>query len=259
MSPRRRTNPLALAILSVLQEGPCHPYEIATTLKLRQKHESIRLNYGALYTVVEKLLADGFVQVVDTVRAGRRPERTVYGITDAGMVELTDWLSDLVALPQKEFTQFEAALSLLPSLPPDEALGLLERRLAALDLDLGRSRASRTVFRDELGLPRVFALEADYAEAVLRAERSYVAELAREIREGSLEGIGLWHTFYDPDDGYGDGAGGGDDPDDPDWRALDEAHRSTGPVGHPRHPVADDADADADEANEANADDPGNR
>ncbi|QXC62901.1 ATP-binding cassette domain-containing protein [Aquihabitans sp. G128] len=135
MAPRRRSNPLALAILSVLQEGPRHPYDIAATLKTRHKHESIRLNYGALYAVVDKLLEDGFIEVVEVVREGRRPERTIYGITEAGMGELTDWLSDLVAIPQKEYTAFEAALSLLPSLPPGEAVALLERRLLAIDLE----------------------------------------------------------------------------------------------------------------------------
>jgi len=218
MAPRRRSNPLALAILSVLQEGPRHPYDIAATLKIRHKHESIRLNYGALYGVVDKLLQDGFVEVVDTVRDGRRPERTIYGITDAGLGELVDWLADLVSIPQKEYGQFEAALSLLPSLPPADALLLLQHRLAAIDLQLAQFRADRLVFRDELGLPRVFALEADYVEALLRAERTYVADLAAEISKGTLEGLGLWRRFYDDEDGFTPG----EDSYDPDWRALDE-------------------------------------
>ena len=55
MVRRPRSNPLALAILTVLQERPRHPYDVAATLKVRKKHESIKLNYGSLYNVVEAL------------------------------------------------------------------------------------------------------------------------------------------------------------------------------------------------------------
>ena len=55
MPAKNRANPLALAVLICLAERPMHPYEIATTLRQRQKHESVRLNYGSLYGVVESL------------------------------------------------------------------------------------------------------------------------------------------------------------------------------------------------------------
>ena len=32
-----------------------HPYEMATTMRTRGEDESIKLNYGSLYTVVESL------------------------------------------------------------------------------------------------------------------------------------------------------------------------------------------------------------
>ena len=53
MPRRNRSNPLALAVLVSLYEKPMHPYEIAQTLRLRAKHESVRLNYGSLYAVVD--------------------------------------------------------------------------------------------------------------------------------------------------------------------------------------------------------------
>jgi len=55
MTSRNRANPLALAILACLHERPMHPYEVAQTLRSRAKHESIRLNFGSLYSVVESL------------------------------------------------------------------------------------------------------------------------------------------------------------------------------------------------------------
>ena len=67
---------LALAVLTCLHERPMHPYEISQTLRHRAKHESIRLNYGSLYGVVESLEKKGLISELETVREGRRPPRT---------------------------------------------------------------------------------------------------------------------------------------------------------------------------------------
>ena len=91
--PRRRTNPLALAVLACLSERPMHPYEMAATMRTRGQDASIRLNYGSLYGVVETLLKRGLVEEQEVVREGRRPERTVYRITDDGRTELEDWMA----------------------------------------------------------------------------------------------------------------------------------------------------------------------
>src|SRR5215469_13022277 len=106
-----------------------HPYEMGVILRQRHKEESIKLRYGSLYTVIDLLLRRRFIAARETERDGKRPERTVYEITATGRDELHAWMADLVAEPIKEYPQFEAALCLLPILPPDEALALLRRRL----------------------------------------------------------------------------------------------------------------------------------
>jgi DNA-binding PadR family transcriptional regulator len=95
--PRRKvSNPLALAVLACLAERPMHPYEMSTTMRERGKHESIKLNYGSLYSVVESLHKHGLIAPRETVKDGRRPERTVYEITPAGRLEFVDWLAELI-------------------------------------------------------------------------------------------------------------------------------------------------------------------
>jgi DNA-binding PadR family transcriptional regulator len=88
-----RNNPLALAVLICLYERPMHPYEVSTTLRQRQKHDSIRLNYGSLYAVVDSLERRGFIVASGTERSGRLPERTIYELTGSGRVEMHDWLT----------------------------------------------------------------------------------------------------------------------------------------------------------------------
>src|SRR5277367_723182 len=161
-----RANPLALAVLVCLYEKPMHPYEVAQTLRTRAKHESVRLNYGSLYAVVESLEKRGFIRAGETVREGRRPERTVYEVTDDGIRELTDWLTELLTVPAKEYPHFMAALSFLPALCPDDALEALRSRALALEIKLTQLRAALRAGHDA-GLPRLFELEGEYEERVM--------------------------------------------------------------------------------------------
>jgi DNA-binding PadR family transcriptional regulator len=195
MASRNRSNPLALAILACLHERPMHPYEVAQTLRSRGKHESIRLNFGSLYSVIETLAGRGLIDPQETVREGKRPERTVYAITALGVRELTDWLSELVATPAKEYLQFEAALSLLPGLPPDDVLDLLRQRANALEVKLRQSEATHALAHDQ-GLPRLFMLESEYSDALLRAELEFVHGLINNLENDKLDGLDEWRGWY---------------------------------------------------------------
>jgi DNA-binding PadR family transcriptional regulator len=191
---RRLSNPLALAVLALLFERPMHPYEMAATLRHRNKEESIRLNYGALYTVVEQLQRRAYIVPRETVRAGRYPERTVYALTEAGQAELHDWMRELLSTPTKEYLQFEAGLALMPVLPPDEVTALLEERLRHLDDELTRLQASFEVAAAHQ-VDALFLVESDYRRVLLEAERGWVAELVQRVRDQSLGGLDGWRAF----------------------------------------------------------------
>jgi DNA-binding PadR family transcriptional regulator len=192
---RRPANSLALAVLVLLYERPMHPYEMATTLRERAKHESIKLNYGSLYTVVDALVRDGLIEAIETVREGRRPERTVYDITEPGKVLMVDWLSDLIRVPAKEFTQFEAGLSLIGALHPDDALRLLRARLLALEVEI-RSSEGLLGMSEEFNLPRLFWIESEYRVVLKKAERDWLRALIDDVDSGRLDGIEMWRQFH---------------------------------------------------------------
>jgi DNA-binding PadR family transcriptional regulator len=195
VSPRNRSNPLALAVLICLAERPMHPYEAATTLRQRGKQFSVRLNYGSLYAVVESLERRGLIEAIGAQREGRLPERTVYRVTQPGLVEAHDWLSDLLSTPAKEYPAFEAALSFLPALPPEHAATLLEERAGRLELEIAQAQAIREMVQKH-GLPRLFWVEAEFAGTLKVAELGYVRKLARDIRAGTLEGADWWTTVH---------------------------------------------------------------
>jgi DNA-binding PadR family transcriptional regulator len=196
MSRRRVSNPLALAIMGCLMERPMHPYEISQTLRYRGKEQSIKLNYGSLYSVVESLRKHGLIEAQETVREGRRPERTVYAITDAGSAEFEDWLSELLSTPTREYTSLEAGLSLIAGLHPDEAARLLELRTRNLDVEVRQVAAANDAAR-EMGLPEVFLVESVFRESMLRAELEFVRGLAADIRHERLAGTPTWRRLHE--------------------------------------------------------------
>ncbi|MBB4685889.1 PadR family transcriptional regulator [Amycolatopsis jiangsuensis] len=195
MAARNRGNPLALAALICLYERPMHPYEVATTLRQRNKHESVRLNYGSLYAVFGSLEKRGLISEAEVTREGRLPERTVYELTGAGLAEIHDWMAELVGVPRKEYPDFEAALALLVALPPDQVLALLRERADRLEVGISQSHAAGEVLRKQQ-VPRLLRVETEFHTALLDAELAFVRRLADELESGSLEGLDWWRTVH---------------------------------------------------------------
>jgi DNA-binding PadR family transcriptional regulator len=196
MPAGHRRNPLALAVLVCLAERPMHPYEAATTLRQRQKHESVRLNYGSLYAVVASLEKRKLIAPKGTQRSGHLPERTVYSLTESGRVELHDWLTELLSTPVKDYTSFEAALSFLPTLPPDDVARLLRERAAHLEREIVQARASREL-AEKQQVPRLAWVEEEFRTVLREAELDYVRKLAAEIASGTLDGHQWWESIHD--------------------------------------------------------------
>lgn len=210
MPARNRSNPLALAVLVCLYERPMHPYEVATTLRQRHKDESVRLNFGSLYGVVESLDRRGLIEAQATKRSGRLPERTVYALTEAGQIEMHDWLTELIARPAKEYPAFQAALSFLPALPPDDVVALLTERAAWLETELGAADGARERVQ-KLGIPRLLWVEGQFAVALREAELDFVRQLIRDIQSGALDGTQWWRELHERADepAWGPPIGGG--------------------------------------------------
>ncbi|MFF7338441.1 PadR family transcriptional regulator [Streptomyces sp. NPDC008163] len=205
---RKLTNPLALTVMVLLAERSMHPYEIAQTLRRRGKQHSVKINFGSLYTVVQNLEKHGYVEVAGVQRQGNRPERTLYGLTEAGRAEMLHWLSDLIAVPAEEYPVFDTALALLPALPPEEVGELLADREQAQTV---RAAALRGVLAQLGGaLPRVFVVETEYQLHMLEAELEWIATFRKEIGEAAISGIEEWRSFHET----------GEVPQD--WQDLDD-------------------------------------
>jgi DNA-binding PadR family transcriptional regulator len=196
MAKRRKVgNLMALSLLSLLGERPMYPYEMAAKLREYGKDQAIKINWGSLYTVVQNLEKHGFIEPVEVVREGRQPERTTYRITDAGHAELMDWLRELLGVPEREYTRFEAALGESMHLGPDELRSLLQQRLDALDA--ANDEHQRGLERWRARMPRLFLIESEYHLALSRAEAEWVRGLLKELTDGSFPLQDAWRRYHE--------------------------------------------------------------
>jgi DNA-binding PadR family transcriptional regulator len=190
-------SPLALSILELLDEEPMHPYEMATRMRIRHHDEFIRLNFGTLYHTVEVLERHGWIVPLEREKEGRRPERTIYQLTDAGREVLTLTLAELLRRPNKEYPQFAAGLMFMHHLQAQDAAAYLKERAEALGVIIEKFE---TVLGELLreGVTRLPLIEVEHKIAMLDAERRWVRKLEDEIRSGQLEwkvGMGSGHEM----------------------------------------------------------------
>jgi DNA-binding PadR family transcriptional regulator len=178
-APRRSV--LAMAVLSMLTEQPMHAYRMQQLIKERHKDDVVNVTQrNSVYQTIQRLVRDELVEVEATERTENRPERTTYRITDTGRTALHDWLYTMVSTPGREYPEFPAALSFLPSLALPEAIEALATRLTLLEQRL-------TALADEMAygstfLPRLFLIESEYQHQVVAAEVAYVQALLGDLR-----------------------------------------------------------------------------
>jgi DNA-binding PadR family transcriptional regulator len=182
---------VALAVLALLYEAPMHPYRMQQLIKERGKDEVINVRQRAsLYQTIDRLLRAKLIAVSATVREERRPERTIYKLTEAGRETMLVWMREMLAQPAREFPDFPAALAHLPLLALDDARAQLDRRAQALAAELDRIDA-------ELGraagvIPRLFLLEMEYLRAQTHTELAWVRALVDDLDAGRLTWNDEW-------------------------------------------------------------------
>ncbi|MGI8609706.1 MAG: PadR family transcriptional regulator [Candidatus Dormibacteria bacterium] len=176
---------VALTALALLSEQPSHPYEIQRQMRGRHKNFAAGKT-RALYHAIDELVREGLVEAMETSRDGRRPERTVFRITDHGQDELIDWLTELLERPIPEPSVFNIAVGFLAYLPQDRAREALYSRSVALRGEIAGLKEGMRVLLEEGRLPRLVVLELEHSMATGTAELAWVNSVLAEIDAGTL-------------------------------------------------------------------------
>ena len=191
---RNQGNTLAAAVLAVLREGPTHPYAVERTLRQRGMQRSIKVSHGTVYLVFKQLTRDGLIEPVETRRTAGRPDRTVYTLTTPGSAQLLAWTREMLSVPAREYTAFQAGLCLLAVLPSDEVSGLLRDRGTALAAEIG------AIHRDPAHPADALVVEDEYRVAQLELERAFVERLIQRIERDQAPAARARRQFHQQED-----------------------------------------------------------
>ncbi|WP_037671819.1 PadR family transcriptional regulator [Streptomyces griseus] len=119
-----------LVLGAVLRFGTAHGYLVRSELVSWGAEEWANVKWGSLYHALRKLAEMGFL---DSTTSPDWPGRVDYEITEKGRKEFRTLLRDALRQPAQRQDMLAAGLALLPELPRDEAVALLNERLAALE------------------------------------------------------------------------------------------------------------------------------
>lgn len=177
--------PLAMAVVELLHERNMHPYEMTQIMRDRRVDYRVKVRPGSLYHTVERLEAQGIIEVVGTQRQGRRPERTVYALTEAGRDVFVEQVRDMLATPHQEYPQYPVALSAANEIEQADAMEQLRMRVLTLRAQI----ASDQVLLDHLvarGLPKMYWIDAAYLHHQRQSELDWTEKLIADLEAGRI-------------------------------------------------------------------------
>jgi DNA-binding PadR family transcriptional regulator len=173
---------LGISVLALLKARSMHGYEMLQTLVEHHADRIVKVRPGSLYHVVDRLTDEKLIRRAATDREGKRPERVIYEITDAGAEALAERVRELIARPVHEFPQFVVALAEIETLGKGAAANAVDERVGALE-----ARAAEITALRGAGVVRTAYLVAlDYLLAAMQNELSWLRDFADSLRSGQL-------------------------------------------------------------------------
>ena len=100
------------SLLAILDQGPCYGYQLRSEFD-RRTGSTWPLNVGQIYTTLDRLERDGLVAKGDTDAQGH----VYWEITDAGRLEVRDWLDSAVLRAQGTRDELAIKLAMAATLP----------------------------------------------------------------------------------------------------------------------------------------------
>jgi len=126
-----------LFILGALTSGgPMHGHQIRRAAQEDRTELWADVKPGSLYGALHRMATDGVIEAVRTERDGNLPERTVYGVTDAGRAELAKLRLGILTDARLRPDPIDLALVYTDDLPREELRARVETRRAAVDTTL---------------------------------------------------------------------------------------------------------------------------
>lgn len=156
--------------LGVLTQGPASGYEIKKAI---EEHFGyfLEVSHSSIYPALAELLKEGMVSCEEVQQAGK-PDKKVYGLTDAGRKAFVD---GLVRSPGRHRirSEFLILLFFAEYLPPARLVALLNERVSEFDQLLSHAE---NCCQGEGGLSAGTRFAAGLGHAALSAAAAYIRD-----------------------------------------------------------------------------------
>jgi DNA-binding PadR family transcriptional regulator len=176
---------LAMAILELLHERPMHPYEMTQLMRERRVDRRVKLRPGSLYHTVERLEGQGLIEIIDTQRQGRRPERTVYGLTEHGQDTFAAQTREMLSTLTQDYTPYPVALSAGSELTREDFLEQLKMRVMNLKSQIAAEQVITEKLLDE-ELNRMYWIDFAYVHHQRQSELDWTRKLVEDLESGRM-------------------------------------------------------------------------
>jgi len=156
-------------ILGLLADGPLHGYELKALYE-GQLVPSANVNFGQVYTTLDRLRRDGWVEQ-DVISQQERPDKKVYALTREGRGQLRAWLNTPSALNLDMRNEVFLKLMLarqLAQIDPLEVLKVEKRACLARMHEVIQARTSAQSDGEPLQTVLLLDLAALRLEAFMR-------------------------------------------------------------------------------------------
>jgi DNA-binding PadR family transcriptional regulator len=120
-----------LVILGLLHHGPLHGYELKRLIE-EEMGDWTAIPFGSIYFALGKLREEGSVVAREQEREGKRPEKTVYAITEKGKEVFLSLLRETLGSQEAQKFEIDQALAFSEALPREEVSAFFKARVGGL-------------------------------------------------------------------------------------------------------------------------------
>ena len=119
-------------LLGIIAETPINPYEITKLMDYISVGNWLSLAPSSIYAAIKSLQDKGYI-TGKNIKEGNMPEKTVYGITEAGQEQLITAIEGFLENLDWDYAQFNIAAILICHIAKDRALEILNGKVKKLN------------------------------------------------------------------------------------------------------------------------------
>jgi len=177
---KRFLSPKEFVVAGLLNEGPCHGYELEQKIQQRGMRNWTQIGFSSIYHVLKKLKSYGYVSQSGKIVRGKLQQ--VYRLTPKGKKALLNQIHLSITTVGRGRGDFHVAISNTIGKPSEEIRTLLEQRIKNLKDHATRLEQLREN-KIKSGTPDLPAITIlfDHPIAILKSESDFLKSYKKKF------------------------------------------------------------------------------